>query len=163
LKRLPSIATTLPDVAAESDELLAQLADRRTVVLAEVGDRLEVRPQPAGQPDELEIPAAFALQPPRRLRLVQVAVEIDPQNQARMVARATRRLGHRAEAERREIEASPQNASITRTGFSSSTLSYRDNPAAASPSSPEDPQTAGQRRRGPGFSRVSLLCCFFSN
>jgi hypothetical protein len=92
-----------PDVATESHELLAHLADRRTVVLPEIGDRLEVRPQAARQPDELQVPAAFALQPPRRLDLVQIAVEVDPKHQTRMITRTPRRLWDRAEAERRKI------------------------------------------------------------
>ena len=58
------------DVATQHDELLADLADRRAVVLAEVSNRLEVRLQPARQPDEFQVATTLPLQPPRRLDLV---------------------------------------------------------------------------------------------
>jgi hypothetical protein len=41
------------DAAAEHRELLADLADRGTIVAAEVSDRLDVRRQPAGEPDQI--------------------------------------------------------------------------------------------------------------
>ena len=54
-----------PHLAAEFDKASAHLAQRRTVVLAEVGDCLVVGDQPAQQPHRLYVATGFALQ--RRL------------------------------------------------------------------------------------------------
>ena len=50
-------------VATQSHKLLAHLADRRAVILAEVGNRLEVRLQPTRQPNQLQVTTAFTFQP----------------------------------------------------------------------------------------------------
>src|SRR5262249_52439601 len=53
--------------------------ERRAVVLAKVGDRLEVGRQPPGQPHQLDIALRFPFEPPARLHAVEIAVEIDLQ------------------------------------------------------------------------------------
>ena len=92
-------------IAAQRNELRADLADGRTVVAAEVGDRLEVRRQAPGEPDQLQVPMALALEAARGLHLVEVAVDVDLEHRRRVIARATGLFGDDAvEAERREIE-----------------------------------------------------------
>src|SRR5271163_2856592 len=72
-------------VATEPDELRAGHADRRPAVAAEVGDRLEVRHQSAGQPHQLDIALALPFEPPARLDAIEIAVEEDLQNRGRMI------------------------------------------------------------------------------
>lgn len=43
------------ELATQHDELGAGRADRRSIVAAELGDRLEVRHQPSGQPYQLDV------------------------------------------------------------------------------------------------------------
>src|SRR5262245_30693572 len=68
-----------PHLAAELDKARAHLAQRRTVVLAEVGDCFVVRDQSAQQPHYLYVTASFALQPPARLNPVKIAVDVELQ------------------------------------------------------------------------------------
>jgi hypothetical protein len=90
---------------AQIDEPPAGGPDRRTIVLPEVGDGLEVRSQPPGQPHQLDVALRLALQPPARRHLVDVAVDIELQQQTRMVARPARRLrNHAREPQRAKIE-----------------------------------------------------------
>jgi hypothetical protein len=72
---------------AQPDELGAHRPDRQAVVLAEVGNRLEVGCQPPGQPHQFDIPLRFPFEPPARLNAVEVAVEIDLQQRRGMVRR----------------------------------------------------------------------------
>ena len=51
--------------ARQEVEVLAQRLERLAVVLAEVGNRFEVRLQPARQPDEFQVATALAFQPTR--------------------------------------------------------------------------------------------------
>jgi hypothetical protein len=51
------------DASAESDELCTHLADGGAVVATEICDRLEVRRETAGQPDEFQVPMALAFEP----------------------------------------------------------------------------------------------------
>src|SRR5450631_2080190 len=60
--------------AAQHHELTADLADRLAIVLAEVGYRLEVRHQAAGQPNQLNVALALSLQASARLHPVEVSV-----------------------------------------------------------------------------------------
>src|SRR5674476_491432 len=71
--------------ATQHHELTADLADCLAIVLPEVGYRLEVRHQAAGQPNQLEVALAFSLQAPTRLHPVEVAVNINLQQRRRMV------------------------------------------------------------------------------
>src|SRR6266851_3837170 len=76
---------------AKLDELSAHRPDRRAIVLAEVGNRLEVRRQPPDQPHQFDIALRFSFQPPARLKAVEVAVEVDLQQRRGMIARPSRR------------------------------------------------------------------------
>ena len=67
------------------DKLSARRADRRTVVLPEVCDGLEVWRQPSGQPHQLDIAAGLPLKPSTRSNLIDVAVNVDLQQHARMI------------------------------------------------------------------------------
>jgi hypothetical protein len=78
-------------LAAQHHKLGTHRPDRCTVILAEVGDRLEVRHQPPGQPHQLDIALRFAFQSPARLKAVEVAVEVDLQQRRGMVGRPARR------------------------------------------------------------------------
>src|SRR3982075_1787435 len=64
-------------LAAQLDELRANLLDRWAIVLAEVGDGFVIRREPSGQPHHLEIAASLALQPPARLDPVEIAVNVE--------------------------------------------------------------------------------------
>ena len=75
--------------AAQHDELAAHSADGRPVVLAEVGDGLEVGGEPPGEPHQLDIALRFALEPPARLDAVQIAVDIQLEQHRRVVAGAS--------------------------------------------------------------------------
>ena len=98
LNLLPSIAATAMgeqlQPAAQRDELAARRPDRRPVVLAKVGDGLEVRRQALGQPHQLDVALRLALQPAARRDLVDVAVDVDLQQQTRVIAGPARRLRH---------------------------------------------------------------------
>ena len=95
LNLLPSMATIASvnrfELAAQHDELAADVADGLAVVLAEVGDGLEVRHQAAGQPHQLDVALRLALQAPARLDAVEVAVDVDLQQHRRVVRRSARR------------------------------------------------------------------------
>ena len=93
------------DVAAEGDELRAHLANGGTIVTTEIGDRLEVRCQSSGQPDELQVPPALALEATRGLDLVEIAVDVDLEDRCRMVTGTARLFWNdTVEAERCEIK-----------------------------------------------------------
>ena len=88
--RAPSRSRRFSRISPENPELKAQLAaqhhklgthrpDRPAIVLAKVGDRLEVRRQPPSQPHQLGIALRFPFEPPARLHAVEIAVEIDLQ------------------------------------------------------------------------------------
>ena len=92
-------------LAAQHDELAAHLADRRPIVLAEVGNGLEVRHQPSGQPHQLDVALRLALQPTAGLDAIQVAVDVELQQHRRVVRRpARRRRVNPIEAERIQIK-----------------------------------------------------------
>ena len=65
--------------AAQHDEPGTDFADRRAIVLAEVGDRLVIRRQPAGQPHYFNVAAGFPFKAPARLNPVEVAGDIELQ------------------------------------------------------------------------------------
>ena len=73
------------ELAAQHDEFATDVVDRLAIVLAEVGNRLEVRHQPTGQPDQLDVALCFALQATAGLDPVEVAVDVDLQQRRRMV------------------------------------------------------------------------------
>ena len=75
--------------AAQHDELAAHSADGASVVLAEVGDGLEVGREPPGEPHQLEIALRFALEPAARGDAVQIAVDIQLEQHRRVIAGAS--------------------------------------------------------------------------
>lgn len=84
---------------------MAYLANGRTVVVPEVGDRLEVGCQAPREPDQLQVPLALALEPTRGLHLVEIPVDVDLVDRRRMVARTACFLRIDAiEAEPRQVE-----------------------------------------------------------
>jgi len=76
---------------AKPDKLPAHRPDRLAVVLAEVGNRLEVRREPPDQPHQLDIALCFPFEPPARLNAVEIAVEVNLQQRRGMVGRPARR------------------------------------------------------------------------
>jgi hypothetical protein len=62
------------------------------IVLAEVGYGLEVRHQPARQPNQLDVALALPFQPTARLHPIEVAVDVNLQQRRRMVGRPSCRL-----------------------------------------------------------------------
>ena len=84
------------ELAAQHDELRAGRADRRHVVAAEVGDRLEVRHQAASQPHQLEVALGLPLEPAARLDAVEIAVKIDLQQCRGMIGRPPGCFRHNA-------------------------------------------------------------------
>ena len=93
------------ETTTQQDELAAGGADRLTVVLAEVGDSLEVGHQPAGEPDQLDVALRLALQPPAGLHPVQIPVDVDLQQCPRVICQSPhlRGLGP-LEAQARQIQ-----------------------------------------------------------
>ena len=124
LNLLPSMATTAsreqPHLATQLDELPAHSADRLAVVLPKVGDRLEVRHQSAGEPDQLDVALGLTLQPPARLDAVEVPVDVDLQQRRRVVRRpAGGRQAARPQTPAPLRSSSSTKASTARTGLSS--------------------------------------------
>src|SRR3981081_2904254 len=77
---------------AQHHELTADPADGLAVVFPEVGYRLEVRHQTAGQPNQLDVALAFSLQAPARLHPIEVSVDVNLQQRRRMIGRPSCRL-----------------------------------------------------------------------
>jgi len=61
------------------------------IVFAEVGNRLVIGSEPAQQPHQLDIAAGFSFKPSARLHPVQVAVDVQLQENRRMIRRPTSR------------------------------------------------------------------------
>jgi hypothetical protein len=91
--------------AAERHEPGADLADGRASVLAKVGDRLVVGGQAFGQPHHLHVATGLALKPVARLDSVEIAVNIELQQNRWMIQWPVRGLGiDTAETEFSEIQ-----------------------------------------------------------
>ena len=73
-------------MAAQVDEFPAHLADRLAVVFAEIGNRLEVRHQPAGQPHQLDVTLGFPLQSAAGLNSIEITVDVDLQKSGGVIA-----------------------------------------------------------------------------
>src|ERR1700719_1327613 len=70
---------------AQFDKLHADLLDRWSTVLAEVGNSLVVRNEPAGQPHHLDIAPCLTLKPPARLNPIEITVDVQLQQDRRMI------------------------------------------------------------------------------
>ena len=93
------------ELAAQRDEAPADVADACAVVVPEVGDGLEVWRQAAGQPHQLDVALGFALQPAAGLDAIKVAVDVELEQNRRVVRGAARRSRVDAtEAQRLKIE-----------------------------------------------------------
>src|SRR6266478_540018 len=65
--------------SAKHYELAAGRPDRGPVVLAEIGNGLEIRHEASGQPHQFDVTLGLPLQAPARRDAVEIAVEIDLQ------------------------------------------------------------------------------------
>src|SRR5262249_13886220 len=72
-------------LTAEFDKARTDLAERQAVVLPEVCDRLVVRSETTQQPHDLDIASGFSFEPSARLHSVQVAVDVQFQQNRGMV------------------------------------------------------------------------------
>jgi hypothetical protein len=98
------------ELATQYDELCAGRADRRAIVAAEVGDRLEVRHQAAGQPHQLDVALSLPFEPSARLDAIEIAIEIDLQQRCRMISRPSRRFRRNTgKAHRRQVKFVDEN------------------------------------------------------
>ncbi len=77
-------------LATQRDEPGTDLADRRAIVLAKVGDRLVIRREAAGQPHHFHVAPRLAFQSAARLNPVEVAVDVELQQNRRMIGRSPR-------------------------------------------------------------------------
>src|SRR6516162_11694655 len=59
---------------AQFNKLHANLLDRRSVIFAEVSNRLVVRSEPASQPHDLNIAQSLSLKPTARLNPIEITV-----------------------------------------------------------------------------------------
>ena len=77
---------------AQGHKSRADLADRGTVVLPEVGDRLVVRCKPSKQPHDLDVAPGFPFQSTARLNPVEIAVDVKLQQDGGVIGRPPRCL-----------------------------------------------------------------------
>ena len=93
-----------PHLPAQLDKPHAHLLDGRSIVFPEIGDDLVVGRKPTEQPDHLEIAARLTLEAAARGDAIEIAVDVEPEQNRGMIARPTRRLGHDLEPQFGEIE-----------------------------------------------------------
>src|SRR4029077_16854407 len=99
-------------LSANGDELRAHLADRRPVILAEIGNRLVIGNQPTGKPHDLNVAASLTLKPAARLNPIEITVGVELQKDRRTVRRPAGGLGiNPAKPKLGQIE--PPNKDIT--------------------------------------------------
>jgi hypothetical protein len=79
--------------AAQRNEARAHFADGSAIVLAEIGNRLVIRSQTPRQPHRLDVAPSFALKPAARLDPIEVAVDVELQQDRRMIRRSAGHLG----------------------------------------------------------------------
>ena len=77
------------ELLAQYNELFADTADCLAVVLAKVGNGLEVRHQPTGQPHQFNVTSRFPLKTPAGLNAIQITVNVDLEENGRVIGRAT--------------------------------------------------------------------------
>ena len=72
-------------MAAEEDELPAQGTEGLEVVLAEIGNGLEVGALFAGEPDDLDVAVALGLQQPGGADAMQITIEVKFEQHGRII------------------------------------------------------------------------------
>ena len=123
----PSMAT-LPAPSRSSlrhsaTQLAADFANGPAVVLTEVGNGLEVGCQLAGQPNDLDVPLAFALQPSARSNAIEIAIDVELQHRGGDGIRAGRRSSAWTRKNPSLSRSRPSTKTSTaRTGLSSATF-----------------------------------------
>ena len=163
LNLLPSIAATAwansPTFRQSSTNWRHAARIAGSVVLAKVGDGLEVRRQPPGQPHHLDVAPSLPLQPPARRDLVEVAVDVELQHQARMVARPTRR--RRPQHPRTPARPGPARRRMPRSPAPGSppTPSRPGTPEAEPPDADPHPRRSASST-APKPYRSTILSCF---
>src|SRR5262245_1899603 len=75
---------------------ISRVADRRPIVLAEIGNRFVIRDQSAEKPDHLEIATGLTLQPPARLYPIEIAVDVELEQGRGMIGGPARYFRHNA-------------------------------------------------------------------
>src|SRR5262249_18747921 len=78
--------------SAKRNKPRTHLADRRPVILAEIGNRLVIGNQPTREPHHLNVAPGLALKPTARLNPIEVAVDVQLQQNRWMVGRPARYL-----------------------------------------------------------------------
>src|SRR3977135_1822004 len=78
--------TEQTELAAQCDELAADLSNGLAVVLAEIRDGLEIRRQLPGKPDHLDVALALALQASARRHPIEVAIDVGLERRGGVVA-----------------------------------------------------------------------------
>src|SRR5258705_12351725 len=66
-------------LAAQLDEARTHLAQRGTVILAEIGDRFVIGHEAPQEPQQLEIATGLTLQPPARLDAIEITIDVELQ------------------------------------------------------------------------------------
>jgi hypothetical protein len=64
------------ELAPQDNERAAELGVGPALVLAEIGDRLEVRCEAAGQPDQLDVALTLAFEAAARRNAVEIAIDV---------------------------------------------------------------------------------------
>ena len=82
-----------PHRAAQRNKARTHLADGTAIVLAEVGNRLVIGHQSARKPHHLDVVPSLTLKPPARLNPIEIAVNIELQQDRRMIRRPPGCLG----------------------------------------------------------------------
>src|SRR5262249_47521116 len=102
------------DLSAKRDELRTHLADRRPVVLAEIGNRLVIRNQSTDQPHDLNVATSLTFKPTARLNPIEITVDVKLQQHRRVVRRPARDLGlNPAKPQFRQVQ--PVNKNVDHT------------------------------------------------
>jgi hypothetical protein len=89
-------ASEEPLVAAKKNEGAAGTDDSSAVVTPEISNRLMVGRETTDEPHHLDVALALALEPARRADLVEVTVNVELQQVARIIARTASRSGCRS-------------------------------------------------------------------
>jgi hypothetical protein len=100
---MATLAVASRPISRQIDKASADLSDRRPVVLAEVRDHLVVGHQPAKQPNDFEIAPGLAFQATARLHAVEIAVDVELEQNRWVVGGPSRHCRIDLEAEPGQI------------------------------------------------------------